>query len=220
MQRDTHNPITTAFENLLGRKATEEEIARLYGVKKTLGIRDNDALWVVIMALESYHTQLNRLPEKHLRKLDEAIEHNRGMFEAIAEAEAQKNFAALTSRMEQICETALAAKTQGVKLAATAWSVVGLVLMGTICFAAGIVIGSGRLPFWLDIPYKQGLAGFILTMIAQTPAGWILAISGCLLSFNMLCQHGFEMKGHRKPALVIGALCLFGLSLSFMLPLL
>ena len=53
-----------AFSALLKRQATDEEIQRLYQVRDALGLRPNDALWQVLIALEWYQQQYQRFPQE------------------------------------------------------------------------------------------------------------------------------------------------------------
>jgi hypothetical protein len=54
--------LEAAFSLLLKRTATDEEIQHLYQVRDALGIRPNDALWQVLIALEWYQQQYQRFP--------------------------------------------------------------------------------------------------------------------------------------------------------------
>jgi len=56
--------IETSFAKLLGRQPTDAERVRLYRVKDALGLGDNDALWLVVMALEHDLTLFEGIPEK------------------------------------------------------------------------------------------------------------------------------------------------------------
>lgn len=56
--------IEDAFTRLLGRQATDEERMRLYRTRDALGLQDNDALWLMLMALQSHQTQYDEMPEK------------------------------------------------------------------------------------------------------------------------------------------------------------
>ena len=42
----------SAFEKLLGRESKPAEREQLYRVKEALGLRDNDALWLILFALQ------------------------------------------------------------------------------------------------------------------------------------------------------------------------
>ena len=44
--------VETAYERLLGRAATVAERDQLRRVQNALGLRDNDALWLVLYALQ------------------------------------------------------------------------------------------------------------------------------------------------------------------------
>jgi hypothetical protein len=46
--------VEDAFAKLVGRQASETERERLYRVRDALGLRDNDAFWSIVMALEHY----------------------------------------------------------------------------------------------------------------------------------------------------------------------
>lgn len=56
--------IVESFERIWRRKATAEEAERLHLVQNMLGVRDNDALWVVILALEHYQQLYVAMPSK------------------------------------------------------------------------------------------------------------------------------------------------------------
>lgn len=52
----------TAFARLLGRQPTEQERARLHHIRETLDLGANDALWVVLIALQYHLTLYERFP--------------------------------------------------------------------------------------------------------------------------------------------------------------
>lgn len=54
------------FEDLLGRHLEKEEVTRLTRIKETLELRDDDALWDILVALEYHHDYCEKLPEKML----------------------------------------------------------------------------------------------------------------------------------------------------------
>ena len=56
--------IDDAFAKLLGRQATDEERMRLYRTRDALGLKDNDALWLVLIALQSHQAQYDEMPRK------------------------------------------------------------------------------------------------------------------------------------------------------------
>ena len=56
------NDLETSFERLLGKRPTDVELQTLYRVKAALDLKDNDALWLVLMALQHYQTQYEKMP--------------------------------------------------------------------------------------------------------------------------------------------------------------
>jgi len=52
----------SAFERLLGRQVSEPERTRLYQVREALGLEANDALWVVLIALQYHLSLYERFP--------------------------------------------------------------------------------------------------------------------------------------------------------------
>jgi len=54
--------IFDSFNKLLGRQATDAEIQKMYRVRDALDLKDNDALWVIAMTLQSYQTEFDKIP--------------------------------------------------------------------------------------------------------------------------------------------------------------
>lgn len=51
-----------SFAQLLGRQPSDIERQQLYRVRDALGLKNNDALWLVLMALQHYQTQYIQIP--------------------------------------------------------------------------------------------------------------------------------------------------------------
>lgn len=51
-----------SFTKLLGRQPSDAERQQLYTVRDALGLKNNDALWLVLMALQHYQDQYERFP--------------------------------------------------------------------------------------------------------------------------------------------------------------
>lgn len=51
-----------SFSKLLGRQPSDAERQQLYRVRDALGLKNNDALWLVLMALQHYQDQYARIP--------------------------------------------------------------------------------------------------------------------------------------------------------------
>ena len=54
--------LNDSFSKLYGRQLSDSEIQKLYRVRDALGIKNNDALWTVIMALQSYQSEYEKIP--------------------------------------------------------------------------------------------------------------------------------------------------------------
>jgi hypothetical protein len=54
--------VESAFAKLTGRSASEEQRERFYHLRDALGLRDNDAFWSIVMALEYYDSFLRQYP--------------------------------------------------------------------------------------------------------------------------------------------------------------
>lgn len=73
--------LESSFALLLGKQPDDAAKQRLYRVRDALSLRDNDALWLMIMALEHYETLYEEIPQNiqkvagaTLSKLKEAAE--------------------------------------------------------------------------------------------------------------------------------------------------
>lgn len=52
-----------SFAKLLGRQPNDAERQSLYRVRDALGLKNNDALWLVLMALQHYQGQYEKFPQ-------------------------------------------------------------------------------------------------------------------------------------------------------------
>ena len=79
-----------SFAKLLARQPTDAERQRLYQVRDALGLKNNDALWLVLMALEHYQGQYEQFPAKIAQAAKETLAGFKATAEAKAAAEAAK----------------------------------------------------------------------------------------------------------------------------------
>jgi hypothetical protein len=165
--------VEEAFVKLVGREASEEERARLHRLREALGLRDNDAFWSIVMALEYYDSFWRAYPAQFAQRAAETIERARGAFAAAARKEAAEAHRRLS---DQVAETSvaiarrLAEKPAGLHrvtnfLAAT-------VAFGALCVHAGFHLastdGSMRVP-----PTIRGSRS-PLAIVLSIPAGWMV----------------------------------------------
>lgn len=50
------------LSKIMGRQISQAEANRLYRIRDTLGLKDNDALWLIVVALEYYQVQYESFP--------------------------------------------------------------------------------------------------------------------------------------------------------------
>jgi hypothetical protein len=165
--------VEEAFAKLVGRQASEEERARLHRLREALGLRDNDAFWSIVMALEYYDSFWRTYPAQFAERAAETIERARGAFAAAARKEAAEAHRRLS---HQVAETSaaiagrLAEKPVGFHrvtnlLAAT-------VAFGALCVHAGYDLastdGAVRTP-----PALRGSRSPIASVLS-IPAGWMV----------------------------------------------
>ena len=150
-----------------GRKLSEAEAARLREVGNRLNLREDDALWPLLAALEYQRVYYEVLPEK-IAKASQTIMD--GMA-AAAEKETAAAQAKLTDSVVREAQT-LASKIQYDRLVPMGlFALICLLAYGSLMLWAGFRIDNGR-----DIP----LAAFL-----HMPSGWL--ISGLCLVAGVFC---------------------------------
>jgi hypothetical protein len=96
--------VEEAFAKVVGRQASDEERTRLYRLRDALGLRDNDAFWSIVMALEHYDSFFRAYPEKLAEQTAHSIESARAAFAVAAEKEAAQVQRVLS---EKVAETSV-----------------------------------------------------------------------------------------------------------------
>ncbi len=147
---------------MCGRELSEAEAARLREVGSRLNLREDDALWPLLAAMEYQRIYYEALPEK-------IAEASRTIMDGMAAA-AEKETAAAQARLtDSVVQEAqsLASKIQYGKLVPM-WllALICLLAYGSLMLWAGFRIGTDR-----DMP---------LAAIPYMPSGWL--ISGLCLA--------------------------------------
>ena len=147
------------FNALMGRALRKEDRERLTKVRNALGIRANDAVWDVMIALD-YHLQLYSAVPKQLAAERETLVAE---LDAVArglgrEERGPGRMTALNSGTRR--SEAWLSVGQALTLGATA------VAFGGICIAAGFAMAERGRPPW-------GAAG-ALGPVLGAPAGWLV----------------------------------------------
>lgn len=150
-----------------GRELSEAEAARLREVGNRLNLREDDALWPLLAAMEYQRIYYEALPEK-------IAGASRAIMDGMAAAAERETAAAQARLTESVVEEAeyLASKIQYGKLVPL-WllALICLLAYGSLMLWAGFRIGSRQ-----DMP---------LAAVLHMPAGWL--ISGLCLAAGMFC---------------------------------
>lgn len=93
---DGKHDVGDAFGKLLAREPDEAERAKLYRVRDALGVRDNDALWLILMALGHYETLYEKFPGLIARAAKDALTDFRVEANAVAKASIESSKDQLT----------------------------------------------------------------------------------------------------------------------------
>lgn len=150
-----------------GRKLSEAETARLREVGNSLNLREDDALWPLLAAMEYQRVYYEALPKKIADASREIMD---GMA-AAAEKETAAAQARLTDSVVQEAQN-LASKIQYARLVPMGLlALICLLAYGSLMLWAGFRIDTGR-----NIP---------LAAVLHMPSGWL--ISGLCLAAGMFC---------------------------------
>lgn len=88
-----------SFAKLLGTQPTDKDRQDLYRVRDALGLKSNDALWLVLMALQHYQSQYETFPAR----IEDAARRTLQKFENAADERAR---AAAESARQQVVDAA------------------------------------------------------------------------------------------------------------------
>ena len=124
----------SSFERMLGRAATERERDQLRRVQTELGLRENDALWLVIFALQYYEGLYRQFPKAISSEAQRILSETRETAEATIRAGAESAKADLAKAIATTARDV--ARRQMVQ-----WLVVGM-LVGAGLLGVGVYIGA------------------------------------------------------------------------------
>jgi hypothetical protein len=149
------------IEMIRGQKLSEEEATRLRGVGEALNLRDDDALWPLLAALEYQRVFYEALPDKIAGASAE-------IQQGIAAAAEKESVVAQARLTESVVEQAkrLSVKIQYATLLPIAMAaLICLLAYGSLLLWAGFQIGSGQaqpLALWLQMPSGLLMGGLCL----------------------------------------------------------
>jgi hypothetical protein len=167
--------VEDTFAKLVGRQASEAERTRLYRLRDALGLRDNDAFWSIVMALEHYDSFFRQYPAELAEQTGRCIENARAAFAAAAEREA--------AHLERLLSDKVAQTSVEIarKIAEEPWRphritalLAAAVAFGALCVHAGYSLALADKPFW--VARTEGTSGLSrsVAVVLSLPAGWMM----------------------------------------------
>jgi len=187
-----------AFQKLLGRQATDKERENLYRVADALGIKNNDAIWLVLVALEHYRGLYEKFPAIIKAAARETFVETKSTAATQMQAAAAEAKADLAAAVARTAET-IAKQTAGTRMVrwaagATATVAVALTAVGWFGFSqgrqTGYVKGRGE-------GYQRGQDEASRASWANTPEGQLayeLAQAGSIRDLAGCRGRGWQPK--------------------------
>lgn len=209
--------LRSTFEQLLGRQPSDREIKSLYRIKDALGIRDNDALWLVLMALQSYDSLYQLYPSMIAAEVRKMVEEQHGLIRASAEAEAARAQGALAEAVSSASIALASSVAEAARYQSWGWLLVSLMGFGGICMLAGAILATGHAPAWSPSFDRANVLLQVFGSIARTPAGWIAAFGGGCAGLASAWQARGGTKSGKWLGLIASSSCLLFASLAMLL---
>ncbi|AXQ50981.1 hypothetical protein DZC31_30160 (plasmid) [Stenotrophomonas rhizophila] len=210
--------LASAFAQLLGRQPSEKEIEALYRVKNALNIRDNDSLWLVLMAFQSYDTLFSKYPAMISNHSEKVMADFRKAAADIADAETKKALGTLSEAVARTSETVAVQAVAASRYQFMGIAMIAMVAFGSLCTFVGYVLGTGNMPFWAVVNPGQHPFTAIVSAIARAPAGWVAAVCGCAAAGISMWTARYEIRQGKRLGLVAAGVCLAVISAAFLLP--
>jgi hypothetical protein len=188
-----------SFTTLLGKQPSDEERQAFLRVRDALNLKDNDALWVLLMVLGHYETLYGRFPSLIAKAAADVTENAR----AVAEAELKAAAARTRSELARsVAQTAQDIAGRVASAQRSKWFLIGIACAGAMLlgfggamFRAGVRTGdsSGRLDGYTKAHDEKAAADW-----ANTPEGQIafdLAKAGSLRELAACSGKGWKPRG-------------------------
>ncbi|OUI94698.1 hypothetical protein HK13_04535 [Acetobacter indonesiensis] len=155
----------TVFRGFYGRNPTDTEIQEHYRIKAAMDIRDNDALWLILIPFQFYTKILQDIPKTIGIVSDEFNENSRALMQRHEQSIKSDLNSAVTAAGQDIAATILRRKMQ-------IWSAISIVVFALVCTALVTVLWIGRTQIH-DEHYEAGYnAGYIKGTADGQKAGY------------------------------------------------
>jgi hypothetical protein len=167
--------VEDTFAKLMGRQASEAERTRLYRLRDALGLRDNDAFWSIVMALEHYDSFFRQYPAQLAEQTGRCIENARAAFAVAAAREAAQVQRVLSEKVaETSVEIARKLAEAPLRLHRVTAVLAALVAFGALCVHAGYSLALADKPFWVARTESTSGLSRSLAIVLSLPAGWMM----------------------------------------------
>lgn len=193
-----------ALGKACGRELSETEATRLREVGNSLNLREDDALWPLLAAMEYQRIYYEALPEK-------IAESSRAIMDGMAAAAEKETAAAQAKLTKSVVKEAeyLASKIQYGKLVPL-WllALICLLAYGSLMLWAGFRIDTGR-----DIPLAEVLhmpSGWLISGLCLITGGFFFVLSGKIFLAD---GGGWWKTGVLAMGLIMAGAAIFVLSL-------
>ena len=166
-----------SYAKLLGRQPTDAERQNLYRVRDALGLKNNDALWLVLMALQHYENIYASIPASIKDAADKAAHSAAAQAQSEVNSAVAKLIPTVQAAVKEGARSALAQEALGKSMLTL---IAGSAIIG-LMFAAGMLYGarifaaaaSGGLSwanFWDQV-------GWSLTLGTAAPSLFLLGVA-------------------------------------------
>jgi len=161
-----------SFEKLLGRQPSDAERSNLYRVRDALGLKNNDALWLVLMALQTHQTQYEKIPQEIARAAKEAVAACKTTSDATVKASVESAKASMSNAVAEIAQKVAQRTAQTKKLQWVAISIAtaAVALAGVFFYAHRQAYSDGYY-VGFAAAYKQSRDEKAAVAWANTPEG-------------------------------------------------
>ena len=205
---DVGQTVSTAFEKLLGRQPSVAEREQLYRVKSALDLQDNDALWMILIALQSYDALYRRVPARIEAVAEKMLATQQHLMSQQAEVEVKRAMGFLAQTVGEASAKVAESAARTSRFLAWGWILAAIVLFGSLCLWVGAVASTGALPPWTPANRQQGLTLAVLTGLAHAPAGWIVVLGATAGAVGADWTNARQLAVRKAPlnyGLVVGA---------------
>lgn len=195
--------IVEVMECMRGRELTDAETNRLLHMQRLLGIENNDAIWVVMLALEHYQQLYEAMPPRIEAAGEAAVRLVKEAADSVATA------AAATAQGElsgELAKTVREVANQTARKQQWQWVTAGLIAAAVSTVSAGWIAFDRGKTAGVAIGYHEARSEAAAASWAATPDGRLayrMAEAGSLQQVARCTQPGWQVSNgvcFAKPA--------------------